>query len=110
MWGQLLIGLRCVEDFVLLLSLLSFWTCSLVDCLIILMPQGFQAATNIALDLDERPMPKGPTFPRLVFFTFFLWGMIIPEIKSLADGVDVGLETPSDNHKIGPLMHLLMNE
>ncbi|KAH9996728.1 hypothetical protein BJV74DRAFT_758461, partial [Russula compacta] len=26
--------------------------------------EGFQAATNIALDLDERPMPKGPLFPR----------------------------------------------
>ncbi|EJC97718.1 uncharacterized protein FOMMEDRAFT_98357 [Fomitiporia mediterranea MF3/22] len=26
--------------------------------------EGFQAATNIALDLDERPMPKGPIFPR----------------------------------------------
>lgn len=26
--------------------------------------QGFQAAANIALDLDERPMPKGPLFPR----------------------------------------------
>jgi hypothetical protein len=26
--------------------------------------QGIQAATNIALDLDERPMPKGPMFPR----------------------------------------------
>ncbi|EPQ52120.1 hypothetical protein GLOTRDRAFT_47524, partial [Gloeophyllum trabeum ATCC 11539] len=28
--------------------------------------EGFQAATNIALDLDERPMPKGPMFPRYV--------------------------------------------
>lgn len=28
--------------------------------------QGFQAAVNIALDLDERPMPKGPMFPRCV--------------------------------------------
>jgi len=26
--------------------------------------EGFQAATNIALDLDDRPMPKGPIFPR----------------------------------------------
>ncbi|PCH35398.1 hypothetical protein WOLCODRAFT_139886 [Wolfiporia cocos MD-104 SS10] len=26
--------------------------------------EGIQAATNIALDLDERPMPKGPMFPR----------------------------------------------
>ncbi|EIM89022.1 uncharacterized protein STEHIDRAFT_29178, partial [Stereum hirsutum FP-91666 SS1] len=26
--------------------------------------EGFQAAANIALDLDERPMPKGPMFPR----------------------------------------------
>jgi len=26
--------------------------------------EGFQAAANIALDLDERPMPKGPLFPR----------------------------------------------
>ncbi|KAF4618714.1 hypothetical protein D9613_009871 [Agrocybe pediades] len=26
--------------------------------------EGLQAATNIALDLDQRPMPKGPIFPR----------------------------------------------
>ncbi|KAL6299239.1 hypothetical protein BKA93DRAFT_904906 [Sparassis latifolia] len=26
--------------------------------------EGIQAATNIALDLDERPMPRGPMFPR----------------------------------------------
>ncbi|TFK46859.1 hypothetical protein OE88DRAFT_1739190 [Heliocybe sulcata] len=26
--------------------------------------EGFQGSTNIALDLDERPMPKGPMFPR----------------------------------------------
>ncbi|KAJ3478014.1 hypothetical protein NLI96_g10057 [Meripilus lineatus] len=26
--------------------------------------EGIQAATNVALDLDERPMPKGPLFPR----------------------------------------------
>lgn len=26
--------------------------------------EGLQAATNIALDLDERPMPKGPMYPR----------------------------------------------
>ncbi|KAH9922889.1 hypothetical protein B0H21DRAFT_765826 [Amylocystis lapponica] len=26
--------------------------------------ENIQAATNIALDLDERPMPKGPMFPR----------------------------------------------
>ncbi|KAH9989642.1 hypothetical protein BJV77DRAFT_1069378 [Russula vinacea] len=26
--------------------------------------EGFQAAANIAQDLDERPMPKGPMFPR----------------------------------------------
>ncbi|KZT60879.1 hypothetical protein CALCODRAFT_417673, partial [Calocera cornea HHB12733] len=26
--------------------------------------EAFQAATNIALDLDERPMPKLPTLPR----------------------------------------------
>ena len=28
------------------------------------LDKGIQAATNIALDLDERPMPKGPMFPR----------------------------------------------
>ncbi|KAF9010055.1 hypothetical protein BDQ17DRAFT_1234958 [Cyathus striatus] len=28
--------------------------------------EGLQAATNIALDLDERPMPRGPLFPRYV--------------------------------------------
>jgi hypothetical protein len=26
--------------------------------------EAFQAATNIALDLDVRPMPKPPMFPR----------------------------------------------
>ncbi|KAF6745378.1 hypothetical protein DFP72DRAFT_50834 [Ephemerocybe angulata] len=26
--------------------------------------EGLQAATNIALDLDDRPMPRGPIFPR----------------------------------------------
>ncbi|KAJ7163715.1 hypothetical protein C8R46DRAFT_998634 [Mycena filopes] len=26
--------------------------------------EGFHCATNIALDLDERIMPKGPLFPR----------------------------------------------
>ncbi|PPQ78631.1 hypothetical protein CVT25_010595 [Psilocybe cyanescens] len=26
--------------------------------------EGLQSATNIALDLDERPMPRGPIFPR----------------------------------------------
>ncbi|KZT01237.1 uncharacterized protein LAESUDRAFT_687015 [Laetiporus sulphureus 93-53] len=26
--------------------------------------EGIQAGTNVALDLDERPMPKGPIFPR----------------------------------------------
>ncbi|KAF8190521.1 hypothetical protein BJ912DRAFT_850012 [Pholiota molesta] len=28
--------------------------------------EALQAATNIALDLDERPMPRGPLFPRYV--------------------------------------------
>src|ERR1700761_6000560 len=32
--------------------------------------QGFQAAANIALDLDVRPMPKGPLFPRWVLRSF----------------------------------------
>ena len=31
--------------------------------------QGFQAAANIAQDLDERPMPKGPLFPKWVPLT-----------------------------------------
>jgi len=26
--------------------------------------EGIQAATNVALDIDTRPMPKGPMFPR----------------------------------------------
>jgi hypothetical protein len=30
--------------------------------------QGFQTATGIALDLDERQMPKGPMFPRYALF------------------------------------------
>jgi hypothetical protein len=29
--------------------------------------QGLQAATNVALDLDTRPMPRGPLFPRYVW-------------------------------------------
>ena len=29
--------------------------------------QGLQAATNIAMDLDERIMPRGPLFPRYVY-------------------------------------------
>ena len=28
--------------------------------------QGIQMGTNVALDLDERPMPRGPIFPRCV--------------------------------------------
>ena len=35
--------------------------------------QGFQAAANIALDLDVRPMPKGPLFPRWVLPSDLLW-------------------------------------
>jgi hypothetical protein len=50
-----------------------------IDCAIRF--QGFQAATNIALDLDERPMPKGPLFPRWVphptFFTRPLIGFVL---------------------------------
>ncbi|KAF8910809.1 hypothetical protein CPB85DRAFT_1167325, partial [Mucidula mucida] len=26
--------------------------------------EGLHAAANVALDLDERPMPRGPLFPR----------------------------------------------
>ncbi|KAK0458055.1 uncharacterized protein EV420DRAFT_1244846, partial [Desarmillaria tabescens] len=26
--------------------------------------EGLHSATNVALDLDERPMPRGPLFPR----------------------------------------------
>ncbi|TFK67338.1 hypothetical protein BDN72DRAFT_741812, partial [Pluteus cervinus] len=26
--------------------------------------EALHSATNVALDLDERPMPKGPAFPR----------------------------------------------
>ena len=29
-------------------------------------PKALQSSTNIALDLDERPMPRGPFFPRYV--------------------------------------------
>lgn len=28
--------------------------------------QGIHAGTNVSLDLDERPMPRGPLFPRYV--------------------------------------------
>jgi len=31
---------------------------------VIIWIEGIQAATDIALDLDDRPMPKGPMFPR----------------------------------------------
>ncbi|KAH8113768.1 hypothetical protein DFH11DRAFT_1509966 [Phellopilus nigrolimitatus] len=34
--------------------------------------EGLQAAANIALDLDERAMPRGPIFPRCVRFLYFL--------------------------------------
>ncbi len=33
-----------------------------------ILSQGLQAAANVALDLDERPMPTGPLFPRFVHF------------------------------------------
>jgi hypothetical protein len=29
-------------------------------------PKALQSSTNVALDLDERPMPRGPFFPRYV--------------------------------------------
>ncbi|KAF9051788.1 hypothetical protein BJ165DRAFT_1340405 [Panaeolus papilionaceus] len=32
--------------------------------------EGLQAAANIALDLDERPMPRGPIFPRYFTLTW----------------------------------------
>jgi hypothetical protein len=32
--------------------------------------KGFHAAINVALDLDERVMPKGPMFPRSVAALF----------------------------------------
>lgn len=28
--------------------------------------EGIQSGANVALDLDERPMPRGPLFPRCV--------------------------------------------
>ncbi|KAF5343446.1 hypothetical protein D9758_011809 [Tetrapyrgos nigripes] len=31
---------------------------------VVIWIEGLHAATNIALDLDERPMPRGPMFPR----------------------------------------------
>ncbi|KAF8186946.1 hypothetical protein K438DRAFT_1595745 [Mycena galopus ATCC 62051] len=34
--------------------------------------EGLHSATNIALDLDERIMPKGPLFPRWVALLFVL--------------------------------------
>lgn len=36
-----------------------------------IISQGLQAAANVALDLDERPMPSGPLFPRFVAFGSF---------------------------------------
>ncbi|KAG1790185.1 uncharacterized protein HD556DRAFT_1242659 [Suillus plorans] len=35
--------------------------------------EAFHAGTNIALDLDHRVMPKGPMFPRYVFFCLVLY-------------------------------------
>jgi len=45
--------------------------------------QGLQAAANIALDLDERIMPKGPLFPRLVFLSASIFFFIksLPHIQ-----------------------------
>jgi len=48
-----------------------------------------QAATNIALDLDERPMPRGPIFPRYVFIRVFdvRWNDLLMKVS---DDGDVG--------------------
>jgi len=38
----------------------------LIFLTLLFLVQGLQAATNVALDLDVRPMPRGPLFPRYV--------------------------------------------
>lgn len=67
--------------------------------------EGFQAAANIALDLDERPMPKGPMFPRYVpdgFFCgwfcrvsdgFFLSFLFVHTDVAVEDGLRLGTLT-----------------
>ncbi|KAH9962978.1 hypothetical protein BC827DRAFT_1284851 [Russula dissimulans] len=51
--------------------------------------EGFQAAANIAQDLDERPMPKGPLFPRCVRYQFRLRSLrahLFLDLVSVVDG------------------------
>ena len=57
--------------------------------LILFGSKGLQAATNIALDLDERPMPRGPIFPRYVFNRVFnvRWNDLLMKVS---DDGDVG--------------------
>ena len=40
--------------------------CSFLRVMVLIVWKGFHAGTNIALDLDERTMLKGPLFPRYV--------------------------------------------
>ncbi|KAH9973777.1 hypothetical protein BGW80DRAFT_1171240, partial [Lactifluus volemus] len=49
--------------------------------------EGFQAAANVAQDLDTRPMPKGPLFPRCVLS----YNLVVSRVRSssyLALGAD----------------------
>ena len=40
--------------------------CSFLQVTVLIVWKGFHTGTNIALDLDERTMPKDPLFPRYV--------------------------------------------
>jgi hypothetical protein len=51
--------------------------------------EGFQISAGLALDLDERPMPKGALFPRYVISLFFACNeciLLTPPIGGGGDG------------------------
>ena len=54
---------------------------------LLILSKGLQAATNIALDLDERPMPRGPIFPRYVPGFNVRWNDLLMKVS---DDGDVG--------------------
>lgn len=50
--------------------------------------QGLHAGTNIALDLDQRTMPRGPVFPRSVFNCLLSKCDLNRRFSSVGDGGD----------------------
>jgi len=62
--------------------------------------QGLHAGTNIALDIDQRPMPKGPMFPRSVLL---YCGVTLPAHGETGGGGCVReprrLQVPLDGHR-----------